>query len=102
VLPTAVAGIVTGVTLAIARVAGETAPLLLIVGTAYTSNWNPFDGPVSTLPTFIYTSLNRTGGQYGPAWTDAIWGAALVLIVIVMALNLLARVIGALFAPKTK
>ncbi|WP_139977411.1 phosphate ABC transporter permease PstA [Nocardioides litoris] len=102
VLPTAVAGIVTGVTLAIARVAGETAPLLLIVGTAYTTNWNPFDGAVSTLPTFIYGSLNRTGGQYGAAWTDAVWGAALVLIVIVMALNVVARVIGSVFAPKTK
>lgn len=102
VLPTAVAGIVTGVTLAIARVAGETAPLLLIVGTAYTTNWNPFNGAVSTLPTFIYGSLNRTGGQYGPAWTDAVWGAALVLIIIVMTLNVIARVIGAVFAPKTK
>lgn len=102
VLPTAVAGIVTGVTLAIARVAGETAPLLLIVGTAYTTNWNPFNGAVSTLPTFIYGSLNRTGGQYGPAWTDAIWGAALVLIAIVMTLNVIARIIGAVFAPKTK
>lgn len=102
VLPTAVAGIVTGVTLAIARVAGETAPLLLITGTAYVVNWNPFQGAVSTLPTFIYGSLNRTGGQYGPAWTDAVWGAALALIIIVMALNVIARIIGAVFAPKTK
>lgn len=102
VLPTAVAGIVTGVTLAIARVAGETAPLLLITGTAYTTNWNPFDGAIGTLPTFIYGSLNRTtSAQYGEAWTDMVWGAALTLIIIVMTLNVLARVIGAIFAPKT-
>lgn len=102
VLPTAVAGIVTGVTLAIARVAGETAPLLLITGTAYTTNWNPFDGAIATLPTFIYGSLNRTtSAEYGAAWTDMVWGAALTLIIIVMALNVIARVIGALFAPKT-
>ncbi|WP_141015511.1 phosphate ABC transporter permease PstA [Nocardioides sambongensis] len=102
VLPTAVAGIVTGVTLAIARVAGETAPLLLILGTAYTVNWNPADGNVATLPTFIYQSLNKTTHfEFGPAWTDMVWGAALVLIVIVMTLNVAARVIGAAFAPKT-
>lgn len=102
VLPTAVAGIVTGVTLAIARVAGETAPLLLVTGTAYTTNWNPFDGAMATLPTFIYTSLARTtGAEYGAAWTDMVWGAALILIIIVMALNVLARVVGAYFAPKT-
>ncbi|TYL45583.1 phosphate ABC transporter permease PstA [Nocardioides sp. BGMRC 2183] len=101
VLPTAVAGIVTGVTLSIARVAGETAPLLLIVGTAYTTNWNPFDGALATLPTFIYSALARTGNpQYGAAWSDQVWGAALVLIVIVMTLNVVARVIGAVFAPK--
>lgn len=102
VLPTAVAGIVTGVTLAIARVAGETAPLLLVTGTAYTTNWNPFDGAIATLPTFIYTSLARTtGAEYGGAWTDMVWGAAFTLIIIVMALNVLARVVGAYFAPKT-
>ncbi|UMG91094.1 phosphate ABC transporter permease PstA [Nocardioides sp. TF02-7] len=102
VLPTAVAGIVTGVTLAVARVAGETAPLLLIVGTAYQTNWNPFDGGTATLPTFIFGSLSKTSHfKYGDAWSDAIWGAALVLIVIVMTLNVVARVIGSVFAPKT-
>ena len=102
VLPTAVAGIVTGITLSIARVTGETAPLLLIVGTAYTTNWNPFDGGLATLPTYIYGSLNKTGSpQYGDAFTDQVWGAALVLIFIVMVLNVVARVLGSVFAPKT-
>lgn len=102
VLPTAVAGIVTGITLSIARVTGETAPLLLIVGTAYTTNWNPFDGGLATLPTYIYSSLNKTGSpQYGDAFTDQVWGAALLLIFIVMVLNIVARILGSLFAPKT-
>jgi phosphate transport system permease protein len=101
VLPTSVAGIVTGVTLAIARVAGETAPLLLILGTAREANWNPFDGGVQTLPVFIFQSLNQTAGPDGQVWTDRVWGAALFLIVIVMVLNVLARVVGSVFAPKT-
>lgn len=102
VLPTAVAGIVTGVTLSIARVAGETAPLLLILGTWRQINWNPFDGAVQTLPVFIYQSLSLTSdAQYGDIWTDRVWGAALFLIIIVMTLNVLARVVGKVFAPKT-
>ena len=102
VLPTAVAGIVTGVTLAIARVAGETAPLLLILGTARTTNWNPLDGPVQTLPVFIFQSLGQTTHfKYGEIWTDRVWGAAFFLIIIVMSLNLIARIIGKIFAPKT-
>ena len=50
VLPTALGGIVTGVTLAIARVIGETAPLLLIAGLTTRTNFNPFDGRMTTLP----------------------------------------------------
>jgi phosphate transport system permease protein len=101
VLPTSVAGIVTGVTLAIARVAGETAPLLLILGTAREANWNPFDGGVQTLPVFIFQSLNQTAGPDGDVWTDRVWGAALFLIIIVMLLNIVARLVGSIFAPKT-
>lgn len=102
VLPTAVAGIVTGVTLAIARVAGETAPLLLILGTARVANWNPFDGAVQTLPVYIFQSLGQTTHfRYGEIWTDRVWGAALFLIIIVMSLNLVARIVGKAFAPKT-
>ncbi len=100
VLPTALAGIVTGVTLAIARVAGETAPLLIIAGAATSTNWNPFDGRMATLPVFIFSSISEQG-RYPEAQTARAWGAALVLIIIVMSLNLLARFIGSRFAPKT-
>jgi phosphate transport system permease protein len=100
VLPTAMAGIVTGVMLAVARVAGETAPLLIIAGSTDSLNMNLFEGRMMTLPVFIYYSYTQPGvpPEYG---IERAWGAALVLIVIVMALNLLARWIGRHFAPKT-
>jgi phosphate transport system permease protein len=100
VLPTALAGIITGVTLAIARVAGETAPLLIIAGAATSVNWNPFSDRMATLPVFIFSSISEQG-RYPEAQTARAWGAALVLIAIVMALNLLARFIGSRFAPKS-
>ena len=100
VLPTAMAGIVTGVTLAIARVAGETAPLLIIAGDTDSVNLNAFSERMATLPVFIYYSYMQPGvpAHFGQ---ERAWGAALVLIAIVMGLNLLARAIGAYFAPKT-
>ncbi len=100
VLPTTIAGIGTGVTLAIARVIGETAPLLITVGLTTAVNLNPFDGRMATLPVFSYYSY-ATPGIPRDAFTDRAWAAALVLIVIVMALNLVARLISRLFAPKT-
>jgi phosphate transport system permease protein len=101
VLPTALAGIVTGVTLAMARVIGETAPLLIIAGSTDSVNMNLFGERMMTLPVFIYYSYTQPGvpAEYGQARA---WGAALVLILIVMALNLLARLIGRIFAPKTR
>ena len=91
VLPTALPGIITGVTLAIARVIGETAPLLIIAGSTDSVNTNLFAERMMTLPVFIYYSYTQPGvpAEFGQARA---WGAALVLIVIVMALNLLARV----------
>lgn len=100
VLPTALGGIVTGITLAIARVAGETAPLLIIAGTTTSANFNPFEGRMMTLPVFIYSSVT-TGGKYAAENEARAWGAALVLVAIVMILNLVARVVGRVFAPKT-
>ena len=100
VLPTALGGIITGITLAIARVAGETAPLLIIAGKTDSVSWNLFSNqPMSTLPVFTYYSYTQPGvpPEFGQARA---WGAALVLIAIVMLLNLLARVVGARFAPK--
>jgi phosphate transport system permease protein len=100
VLPTAVAGIITGVTLSIARVIGETAPLLIIAGSTDSVNTNLFGERMMTLPVFIYSSYTQPGvpAEYGQARA---WGAALVLIALVMALNLLARLLGRLLAPKT-
>jgi phosphate transport system permease protein len=100
VLPTAMAGLITGVMLAVARVAGETAPLLIIAGSTDSVNMNLFGERMMTLPVFIYYSYMQPGvpPQYGQ---ERAWGAALVLIVIVMALNLLARAVGRLFSPKT-
>ena len=105
VLPTALGGIVTGVTLAIARVVGETAPLLLIAGLTTRTNFNVFADRMTTLPVLIYTQNANPGIAEVPGGTrpgiEIAWAGALVLIVIVMVLNLVARIIGRIFAPKT-
>ena len=99
VLPTAMAGIITGITLAIARVIGETAPLLIIAGSTDSTNFNLFKDQMMTLPVFIYYSYTQPGNTPEIARPMA-WGAALVLILIVLVLNLVARVLGSLLAPK--
>lgn len=102
VLPTAMSGIASGVTLAIARVTGETAPILVTAGYAAATNWNPFSEWMTALPVFIYRQLtNPTAPAAGDPSTARAWAGALVLIVIVMALNLGARAIAKYFAPKT-
>ena len=97
VLRTSLGGIITGVTLATARIIGETAPLLLIAGLTTRTNVNPFDGFMTTLPVMIYSQFQK--GH--PEDFDVAWGAALVLVVIVLLLNVAARIIGKIFAPKT-
>ncbi|WP_190232853.1 phosphate ABC transporter permease PstA [Streptomyces avicenniae] len=101
VLPTAIAGIATGVTLAIARVIGETAPLLITVGITTSDNFDPFDGRMATLSVFSFSQY-ATPGIPREAYFDRAWSAALLLILIVMVLNLGARLISRLFAPKTR
>lgn len=100
VVPTASSGIITGVTLAVARVIGETAPLLVIAGASASTNWDLFapQTPTETLPVFIYSQYSSPGlfPQYS---IDRAWGAALVLIIIVLALNLIARILGRILAP---
>ena len=99
VLPTALAGIVTGVTIAIARVIGETAPLLIICGATDSTNFNLFGGRIMTLPVFIYGQYKNPGVP--PQFSvDRAWGAAFVLTVIVMVLSLLARLVSHFFSPK--
>lgn len=102
VIPTAISGILSGVTLAIARVTGETAPILVTAGFATTMNWNPMDNWMTALPVYIYRQLvSPTSPTAYDVSTDRAWAAALVLIIIVMALNLIARMIAKAFAPKT-
>ncbi|MGY1721593.1 phosphate ABC transporter permease PstA [Blastococcus sp. SYSU DS0533] len=100
VIPTAIAGIGTGVTLAIARVIGETAPLLITVGITNATNFDPFDGRMATLPVYAYYQLTQPGVP--PEFAiDRAWTAGLLLIMLVMGLNVVARLISRFFAPKT-
>ena len=109
VLRTAIAGLATAVTLAIARVIGETAPLLVAVGFADSLNFNLFEGRMMTLPVYIVSEwkkgdavCNDPNAICVPEITEyRAWAAALVLILIVMTLNLVARLISRAFAPKT-
>ena len=100
VLPTAIAGITTSIMLAIARVIGETAPLLLTVGMVQSLNVNMFSGQMATLPVFTYMQAKYPGIP-PEAFIDRAWASALALILIVMILNLVARFIAKVFAPKT-
>ena len=99
VLPTALAGIATGVMISIARVIGETAPLLIIAGFTASMNYNPFDERMMTLPVFVYTSYANQGVDM-QSYVDRAWAGALTLMLIVMVLNLVARLISKYFSPK--
>jgi phosphate transport system permease protein len=90
VLPTALPGIITGVMLAVARVMGETAPVLLTVFGNSAINTNPFNGPQASLPLFVF---NEVGQSFDNAVNRA-WTGALVLILIVLLLNLIARTVA--------
>ncbi|MFG2604198.1 phosphate ABC transporter permease PstA [Streptomyces sp. NPDC048514] len=99
VLPTSIGGITTGVMLAVARIAGETAPVLLLVfGNPFINN-NPFEGAQASLPLYIYQQFANSAGS-GAAY-DRAWAASLTLIAFVMILNLAARGIARWKAPKT-
>lgn len=96
VLPTAIGGIATGVMLSVARIAGESAPIVLLVFGSQVINNNPFEGAQSSLPYYIYEQW-AAGNE---ASYDRAWAAALVLIAFVMILNLVARGIARWKAPK--
>jgi phosphate transport system permease protein len=89
VLPTASAGITTGVMIAVARVTGETAPLLLTSFVTPTTNANPFAGKQTAIPTFIFDQA----GQGQAITYDRAWAAALTLIAIVLILYVSARLL---------
>ena len=90
VLPTALPGIVTGIMLAVARITGETAPLLLTIFGTDSINNNPFNGPQSALPLFVFDQAGRPNQTA----LDRAWAGALTLILIVVVLNLIARLLS--------
>jgi phosphate transport system permease protein len=94
VLPAAIGGIVSGSLLAVARAAGETAPLLFCIGAATAANPNVFSGADTALPAQIFANAN----QPYPGAQDRGWGAALTLIAICFILMIVARVVTARFA----
>ena len=87
VVPAAKSGLVTALILGIARVAGETAPLVLLTGGGETVNFNPFDGPMGSLPMYIWKCF----GQGTEESIARAWSGILVLLVIVLALFTMAR-----------
>jgi phosphate transport system permease protein len=93
VLPTALGGIITGVMLAIARVVGETAPLLVTTGVITSVNWNPFEGRMMNLSVFAYFQYKTPGVPPEPYFARA-WAAALTLIIIVLVLYFVARLVS--------
>ncbi|MGN6060197.1 phosphate ABC transporter permease PstA [Corynebacterium striatum] len=97
VLPTALSGIVTGIMLAVARVMGESAPVLVLVGSTSSINWDAMDGAMFSLP-LMMLDMYKSGAQ--PAVLDKLWGAALTLVLIIAILNIGARIISAKFSVK--
>lgn len=98
ILPTALTGILTGIMLAVARVMGETAPLLLVIGFTKAINTNPLEGPQGSLPTFIWDQA----GDPNQTAIDRAWTAALTLILIIMLLNILARLVARRHRPDAR
>ncbi|BCJ53756.1 phosphate transport system permease protein PstA [Actinoplanes sp. NBRC 14428] len=90
VLPTALPGIVTGIMLAVARAAGETAPVLLVAGGAAAINMDPFAGNQSSLSLFVYQQAGDAS-KYAP---DRAWTAALTLVALVLLLTIAAKLLA--------
>jgi phosphate transport system permease protein len=97
VLPTALSGIVTGILLGLARVMGETAPLLILGPYTKDIATNPFSGLVATLPTMI----NEDRTQVLQPAVDRVWAAAATLILLILLLNIAGRLVSRFGAPKT-
>jgi phosphate transport system permease protein len=98
VVPIALPGIVSGVLLAIARVMGETAPVLVLVGYSRSINFNLFEGNMASLPLLIYTELDNPEH----AGFLRVWGAALTLIIVVAVVYLIATATGRIMAIRRR
>ncbi|MEP9392833.1 MULTISPECIES: phosphate ABC transporter permease PstA [Gordonia] len=99
VIPTALSGMLSGIFLAIARIMGETAPVLILAGPASSLvKTNPFEGGMNSLPLFIKDVWSASQ----PASSFYYWGAALTLIIIIAVLNVIAALLAKYLAPKTK
>ncbi|BBZ50931.1 phosphate ABC transporter permease PstA [Mycobacterium heidelbergense] len=99
VIPTGLSGIVTGIMLAVARVMGETAPLLILVGYSQSMNFDIFRGFMGSLPGMMYNQTSA-GAGVNPVPTERLWGAALTLILVIAVINIGARVIARIYAPR--
>ena len=86
--------------LAIARVIGETAPLLIAAGFTASMNYNLFDGRMQIAAGLRVHAVREPGQPDPRPYLDRAWAGALTLILIVMALNLIARLVARFFAPK--
>ncbi|NDK88729.1 phosphate ABC transporter permease PstA [Gordonia desulfuricans] len=95
VLPTAMSGIITGVMLAIARVMGESAPVLILVGATRAMNWDPFAGNQQSLPLMMVQQYNN-----GPGAFDQVWGGALTLVILVAIVYFGAKVVSRFTGPR--
>jgi phosphate transport system permease protein len=96
VLPTAVPGITSGALLAVARAAGETAPLLFTIGLTQSTNWNPFKGTNVALSQMIFA--NAAAPFVGARQRS--WVAAFTLIALVLVLTIVARLVSARFTKR--
>ncbi|MDR2453932.1 MAG: phosphate ABC transporter permease PstA [Bifidobacteriaceae bacterium] len=97
VLPTALPGLTSGAVLGVARIIGETAPLLLVAGFTDAMNYNLAEGRMATLPVFIYTQWSSKGLDTA-AYDQRAWAGALVLMALVVVLQLAARYLPAQIA----
>lgn len=95
VLPTAMSGIITGIMLAVARVMGESAPVLILVGATRAMNWNAFDGNQQSLPLMMVQQYNN-----GPGAFDQVWGGALTLVILVAIVYFGAKVFSRFTGPR--
>jgi phosphate transport system permease protein len=98
VVPVAMPGIISGVLLAIARVMGETAPVLVLVGYSRAINFDIFNGNMASLPLLIYTELNNPEH----AGFLRVWGAALTLIIVVAVIYLVAAAANRMIAIRRR